>query len=76
MKDFLELIMTNLFGEEVEFSVSEETESNFIRFVINIDEDYKARLIGKGGRTISSIYNVINIIAKKEGKRIKIDVAD
>lgn len=75
MKDFLEFIISKIISGG-NFQVEERIEERETRYIIKADDDLKPRLIGKGGRTIKSIYNLMNIIAKREGKFIKLDIED
>lgn len=77
MKDLLEYLIKNILGEKVDFEIQEE-ENNFgqIEYHIDIDDEYKARLIGKKGRTIKSLANLMRIIAKQENTYFNLKIKD
>lgn len=47
-----------------------------VLFKVQVDEADKGRVIGKAGRTINSIRNIISIIGRREGKKVSIKVED
>jgi predicted RNA-binding protein YlqC (UPF0109 family) len=77
MKETIIKLIKQVIGEEVEFEINEETnDSQFHNYTVMISEEYKAKLIGKRGRAITSIFNLANIQAKKENIRINIKIQD
>lgn len=74
MKDILNYILENILDEKVE--VSEEETDGFITLKITSPQSQIGKIIGKGGKTINSIKNLIKIKAIKEGKRVDIQVVE
>ncbi|MBD3363084.1 KH domain-containing protein [Candidatus Dojkabacteria bacterium] len=77
MKETLMFILKTILGEDKNIELSEETESSgTINYNIEVSDDLKPRLIGKGGRTISAVYHLLNIQAKRENTRIHLKIKD
>lgn len=74
MKDALEHILKNIV--EGEFTVTEVDENGFTIFKISAPQDQIGRIIGKQGKTINAIKQVLKIQAIKEDRRIDIEVAE
>lgn len=74
MKDLLAYILKGITG--VEIPVEEKMEDDMIIFTIFAPKDQIGRIIGKGGKSIHSIKNVIKIRAMKEDKKIDILVQE
>lgn len=75
MKDLLEYILNNMLDEGAT-TVSEEREDGFVKFTIQAQKDDIGKIIGKGGKTINSIKNLLKIHAIKEGIRIDVQVLE
>jgi len=77
MKDFIEYVVKLLVDQPDEVDVnSVETEKRIIYELVVGEGDY-GKVIGKGGRNISSIRSLVFAInAKQGGKRARLDVID
>lgn len=62
-------------GDKVKITPVEEDESTIV-FNIEAPEEYRGRIIGKGGMNIKSIRNLVSIIARREDKRVYIKIVD
>lgn len=76
MKDTLEYIIKAIVEKPKEVAVSETAENDVTEFIIRVDKDDMGRVIGKGGKVIRAIRNVMKIPAIKENKRIHISLSD
>ena len=77
LKEILEYILKQILSDDVDFTVSENlTESGETTFTIEVPEEYKGQLIGRRGKHINSIRQVLGVAARKQGKRISINIAE
>jgi predicted RNA-binding protein YlqC (UPF0109 family) len=70
MKDTLFTIVTAIVDNKDAVEISEEDNEGVINFVIKVDPQDMGKIIGKGGKVIKSIRNVMKIPAIKNNKRI------
>lgn len=61
---------------EGDFTVTEEDENGFIVYKVTAPQDEIGKIIGKGGKTINALKNILKIRAIKEDKKIDIQVAE
>lgn len=76
MKDTLHFIISKLVEKPEEVIVNEEESEGVINFTITVSKDDMGRIIGKSGKVIRSIRNVMKIPAMKENKKIFISLAE
>ena len=76
MKKTLHYIVTNLVEKPENVIVNEEESEDIINFTISVAKEDMGKVIGKEGRVIRAIRNVMRIPAIKQGKRINISLAD
>ncbi len=76
MKDTLSYIITHIVDSPDAVSVEEETTDGFINFSVTAAKDDIGKIIGKEGKIIRAIRNVMKIPAIKQSVRINISVAD
>ena len=74
MRELLEYILQNIVGEDTEFSISETETDTGITFEVTLPEEVSGRVIGRGGQNIKAIRDVVNILARREQKRIFIKI--
>lgn len=74
MKELLEYMLKNIL--EKDFSVTEEDENGFIVYKVTASQDEIGKIIGKGGKTINALKNILKIRAIKEDKKIDIQVVE
>jgi len=70
MKDTLFTIVTAIVDNKDAVEISEEDNEGVINFIIKVDPQDMGKIIGKGGKVIKSIRNVMKIPAIKNNKRI------
>lgn len=75
MKELLEYILDSLFANPA-ITVSEEEDGEFITLIINAPQDEIGKIIGKKGKVINAIKQIIKIQAIKENKRVEIQVSE
>lgn len=72
MKDALSYIVASIVENKEKVQITEENEGDFINFKILVDKEDMGRVIGKNGKIIRAIRNVIKIPAIKQNKKINI----
>lgn len=75
MKDLLSYILDNILGDE-NIKIDEEEQDGFTNLKITAPKEQMGKIIGKNGRIINSIKNIIKIKAIKEDKRIDVQVVE
>lgn len=76
MKDALIYMLTSIVDSPDEVSVEESEQDGIVNFVISVAADDMGKVIGKEGKVIRSIRNVMKIKAMKEDVRINITLAE
>ena len=75
MKDLLNFLIKKVTGID-DFEISETTEDNYTRFTIKTKPGTAGLIIGKGGKTIKTIRNLLKIRATLEKKGVNISVEE
>lgn len=77
LQELLEFILHKITKnpEEVEVQGT-TTEDNEVNFTIHVDPEDMGIVIGKGGKTVKSIRNILNIIAVPQGIRVSLDIEE
>lgn len=75
MKSALLYIISSIVDNPKKVSINEEEKDGIIYFTINLAKEDAGKVIGKEGRVIRAIRNVMKIPAIKQGKRINISLA-
>lgn len=73
MKDLLEFLLKGVLGKE-KFVVSEKASDSQIMFNVSLSPEYAGLVIGKGGKTIKAIKNLLRVRATLENKGVSINV--
>lgn len=76
MKQALQYIITSIVDEPEKVVIEDREENGNIEFSITVGPNDIGKVIGKNGRVIRSIRNVMKIPAIKQGKRITISLLD
>lgn len=72
MKKALLYIISSIVNEKDQVNVDEKEENGIINFTVKVAESDMGKIIGKGGKVIRSIRNVLKIPAIKQNKKINI----
>ena len=72
MKDALSYIIEAIVDNKKKVSIVEELVDDIINFKITVDKEDMGRVIGKNGKVIRAIRNVLKIPAIKQNKKINI----
>lgn len=76
MKDTLHHIVASIVENEKDLYIDESEQEGIVSFVIHVNPSDMGRVIGKNGKVIRSIRNVMKIPAIKQSKRIDITIAE
>lgn len=76
MKDTLQLIVSSIVDNKDDVKIDEEQSEGIINLIINVNKDDIGKIIGKEGKVIRSIRNIMKIKAMKQDTRINISIAD
>lgn len=75
MKELLEYILNALFANPA-ITVSQEDDDEYLTLIINAPTDEIGKIIGKKGKVINAIKQLVKIQAIKDNKRVEIQVAE
>ena len=76
MKQFLEYVVPNLVTHPEDVSISEETKEGGIHLMIKVNAEDVGRVIGRSGKIIKSLRQLVRVMAIKQGVRVNVDVED
>jgi len=76
MKETLHHIIAGIVDAPEEVKIAEEDIDGILTFKVRVAKDDAGKVIGKGGKVIRAIRNVLKIQAMKENKRINISLED
>ncbi|MFC1780091.1 KH domain-containing protein [Patescibacteria group bacterium] len=74
MEDLLKYILEKLATKPDKVKIEKKEEGSEVIFNIDADDDDKGKIIGKGGGNIKAIRTILAIIARKEEKRVYLNV--
>jgi predicted RNA-binding protein YlqC (UPF0109 family) len=75
MRDLLEYTISGIIGNK-DFEIEENQDTDRSDFEIKIDPSFFGLVIGKGGRTIKAIRNLLKVRATIEKKGVNISVTE
>lgn len=76
MKDTLEYLIKSIVEKTDEVEVTEEEDQGVVNFTIKVASDEMGKIIGKEGKVIKAIRNLMRIPAVLQNKKIYISLAD
>ena len=77
MKDFLEFLVTGIVKNADQVYVTEEQQpDNFINLKLSVSKEDMGLVIGKEGRTIKSLRNLLKAKASKENIRVNLELSE
>lgn len=79
MQQLLETILKDIVQYPDDISVEEQTheeDPTFVTYLISANDEDKGVIIGKSGRTISAIRDVLSIKAVRENKKVRLEIVD
>ena len=76
MKDTLSLIMSSIVENPDDVRIEETQEDGIVSLVVHVNPSDMGRVIGKNGKIIRAIRNVMKIPAIKQNKRVDINISE
>lgn len=77
MKDLLEYLVKEIVKNPQEVTVEEKTEENgLVNLSLIVAPEDMGQVIGKGGRIIRALREVVRILAFKQGKKVNIELVE
>ena len=76
MKDTLLFIVSSIVDNPDDVKIEEEQVEGVTNLVISVNSEDIGKVIGREGKVIRSIRNIMKIKAMKQGARINISIAD
>jgi len=76
MKKALYFIISSIVDNPEKVTIEEQEQDGIINFIIKVDNSDMGKIIGKNGRIIRSIRNVMKIPAIKQNKKINVTLAE
>ncbi|KXK26567.1 MAG: hypothetical protein TR69_WS6001000573 [candidate division WS6 bacterium OLB20] len=76
MKELLYYLLSNMVADPATIEISEESDGENVTLTVDMPEEEKGMVIGKGGMNIKSIRNLVSIIARRDGKKVYVKIAD
>lgn len=76
MKNILDYIIRGIVDKEEDVEVTEEEIEGVVNFKVKVSPDEMGKVIGKEGKVIKAIRNVMRIPAVLQGKKIYITLAE
>ena len=76
MKDTLQFIVAAIVDNPDDVMIDESDNAGTDTFTIHVHKDDMGKVIGKEGKIIRSIRNVMKIVAMKNNLRINVTLAD
>jgi len=76
MKKALAYILSSIVDNPDKVKINEEEENGMTNLTIKVDSGDMGKVIGKNGKVIRAIRNVMKVKAIKQNKRINIELAE
>ena len=77
MKDLLHYLVTSIVEQPEAVKIEKtETEGGFVNLQITVAPEDMGMVIGKGGRIIRALRNLVRVKAIKEGKRVNVELTE
>lgn len=75
MKDSLSYILTKTIPDTT-IAIEESEQDGLITLTATVPQEFMGKIIGKGGKNINAIKNLIKIQAIKENKKVEVNVIE
>ncbi len=73
MKDFLEYLIKNIVDKPDEAGVTEDTDQmGVVNLSIHVDPIDMGKVIGKSGKIIRALRDLVRVLAVKENRRVNV----
>ena len=75
MKELISFLVKNIIGSE-DFELEEVSDGGVTNFIIHTKAEFMGLVIGKGGKTIKTIRNLVKVRATLEKISVNVSVAE
>jgi len=76
MKDILTSLVKSIVDAPDAVNVEEHDDNGFVTLTISVASEDMGKVIGKEGKVIRALRNVMKIPAMKQGKKVQISLAE
>lgn len=76
MKDTLQFIISSIVDDSKSVVIEEKEEDGIINFIVSVAKEDMGKIIGKEGKVIRGIRNIMKIKAMKHDARINISLSE
>lgn len=76
MKDLLEALAASLVDDPGRVRVRQRTEDAFVRLDLEVSPEDRGRIIGRNGKTADALRTLLDAVAKRHGKRCRLEILD
>ncbi len=76
MKNTLEFVVTAIVDNPQDVVIEEQEAEGIDNLTIHVHKDDMGKIIGKEGKIIRAIRNIMKIVAMKNNRRINVIIAD
>lgn len=76
MKKALSFIVSSIVDNEKQVEITEEETDGIVNFTVKVAKEDMGKIIGKNGKVIKAIRNVLKIPGVKENKKIYISLLE
>ncbi|MBP9663103.1 MAG: KH domain-containing protein [Pyrinomonadaceae bacterium] len=76
MKEAVEKIITSLVNEPDAVEVDEIADGKNVRIEVRVADSDMGRIIGREGRTVKAIRNILFAVGQKHGRRYHLDLIE
>jgi predicted RNA-binding protein YlqC (UPF0109 family) len=70
MEEFLDYLIKQIVTKPEEVKIEKEEKDGQLFFTVEVAEEDRGRLIGRGGNIINSLRHLLNIKAQKEDQQV------
>jgi len=76
MEDLLKTLIEPLVSDIKKITIKRQEAENGIKFIVNVPKEDIAKVIGKEGKMVKSIKNLLKIRAVKENKFVTLEIEE
>jgi len=76
MEELLKLIVQSIVQKPKAVKITQKKEEGSVNLQLEVDPEDMKIIIGKGGRTIRAIRNLLRVLAVQEGVRVNLEIKE
>jgi predicted RNA-binding protein YlqC (UPF0109 family) len=74
MKELVEYVAKSLVDDPYQVEVAEMQRGNSVILKLEVAQEDKGRVIGRGGRVANAMRSLLRVMAARHGKRVNLDI--